>query len=196
MTCIAGIVSKNTVYIGGDSAGVSGDSIRRRKDVKVFELANGSMVLGFTTSFRMGQLLRYGFKVPLHPEDMDDMEYLCTKFVDAIRKRFKDGGWLERKNDMECGGTFLLGYRGKLFYVGSDFQVGESVDGYDAVGSGKEIAIGALAALANMDDITPEDKIIMSLEASEKFNSGVSSPFNIVKTKEKKASKKKRKKRR
>jgi len=194
LTCISGIVHKNIVYIGGDSAGVSGESIRKRKDTKVFELGGGKIVMGFTTSFRMGQLLHYGLKIPPHPANMEDMEYMCTKFVDALRTRFKEGGWMEKRNDMECGGTFLVGYRGRLYYIGSDFQVGESIDGFDAVGSGKEIAIGALQILYSMDNLSPEEKLIMALETSEKFNSAVSAPFNIVKTKTYKKAATKRKK--
>ena len=56
MTCIAGLVHDETVYLAGDSAGTSGWNLTVRADPKVF--ANDSYVMGFTTSFRMGQLLR------------------------------------------------------------------------------------------------------------------------------------------
>lgn len=185
MTCISGIVHNKQVYIGGDSAGISGDSLRYRKDSKVFSLETKSsnrMVIGFTTSFRMGQLINYGFKLPVHPEGIDDMEYLCTKFIDAIRDRFKQGGWLEKRNDMECGGTFLVGYKERLYYIGNDFQVGESISGFDAVGSGRELAIGALHILNSMESLTPEEKIIKSLEAAATYNSAVCAPFNVIST--------------
>lgn len=195
MTCIAGIVKNGIVYIGGDSAGIAGDSLRHRKDEKVFLLKNNidNMAFGFTTSFRMGQLLRYGFKAPDHPKSMNDMEYLCTLFIDAVRNRFKNGGWLERRNDMECGGTFLMGYRGKLYYIGSDFQVGETNNSFDSVGSGREVAIGALHILSSIDSFTVEDKIIKSLEAAEQYNSAVSGPFKIVNTKKEPNTRKNRK---
>jgi hypothetical protein len=197
LTCIAGIVSNGVVYIGGDSAGIAGDSLRHRKDEKVFLLENNldKMAFGFTTSFRMGQLLRYGFKVPDQPRNMDDMEYLCTLFIDSIRNCFKNGGWLEKRNDMECGGTFLMGYRGKLYYIGSDFQVGETNNSFDAVGSGREVAIGALHVLSNMNSFTVEEKIIKSLEAAEQYNSAVAGPFKIVSTKKTKTTKRTKRKR-
>lgn len=187
MTCIAGIVSNGIVYIGGDSAGIAGDSLRHRKDEKVFELKNNldTIIFGFTTSFRMGQLLRYGFNLPNHPKNMSNMEYLCTLFIDSIRNRFKAGGWLERRNDMECGGTFLVGYRGGLYYVGSDFQVGETIKNFDSVGSGREVAIGALHVLEHISDMSPEEKITKSLEAAEHHLSTVAGPFTIVSTKKK-----------
>ncbi len=54
MTAIVGLVHNATVYIGGDSAGVSGYSMTVRADSKVFTI--GPYLMGFTTSFRMGQL--------------------------------------------------------------------------------------------------------------------------------------------
>ena len=61
MTCIVGLVHEGVVYIGGDSAGVGGMSLTVRADEKVFQ--NGEFLMGFTTSFRMGQLLRYSLKL-------------------------------------------------------------------------------------------------------------------------------------
>ena len=68
MTAIVAIRQDNTVYMGGDSAGVAGLKITIRKDPKVF--INGNFLMGFTTSFRMGQLLQYSFKPPEHPKNM------------------------------------------------------------------------------------------------------------------------------
>ena len=68
MTCIVGLVHEGVVYIGGDSAGVAGLSLVVRADEKV--LRNGDFLMGFTTSFRMGQLLRYKLDPPRrHPDD-------------------------------------------------------------------------------------------------------------------------------
>jgi ATP-dependent protease HslVU (ClpYQ) peptidase subunit len=64
MTCIVGMVENGKVYIGGDSAGVSGFDYHIREDQKVFQ--NGDMIFGFTSSFRMGQLLQYSLKIPDH----------------------------------------------------------------------------------------------------------------------------------
>lgn len=39
MTCIVGFIEKNTVYIGGDSAGSTSSLVIRRHDSKVFKNA-------------------------------------------------------------------------------------------------------------------------------------------------------------
>jgi hypothetical protein len=55
MTCIVGLRQGGKVFIGGDSAGISGWDVTVRADPKVF--LSGPYAMGFTSSFRLGQLL-------------------------------------------------------------------------------------------------------------------------------------------
>lgn len=174
MTCIVGVVDKGSVYIGGDSAGVAGWDLVIRRDAKVFR--NGPFLFGFTSSFRMGQLLRYAFTPPEHPADMDVDRYLSTAFVDAVRECLKAGGYAKKDNEKEEGGVFLLGYRGRLLHIGSDYQVGEAFDGYDACGCGDSVARGALFAGARL---RPEMRLRTALLAAERWNNGVRGPFIV-----------------
>ncbi|MFN2388015.1 MAG: hypothetical protein ABR575_00190, partial [Actinomycetota bacterium] len=121
MTCIAALIDNATgrVYVGGDSAGVAGWDLAVRADAKVFR--RGPFVLGFTSSFRMGQLLRYTLEAPQHPEGMADDEYMVTYFVDAVRRCLKRGGVAKRENDVEEGGTFIVGYRGGIYVIEGDY---------------------------------------------------------------------------
>jgi len=179
MTCIVGYVQDGAVYIGGDSAGVGGRyDLRVRADEKVF--VNDEMIFGFTTSFRMGQILRYSFKAPDHPKRLSDYEYLCTKFIDELIECFKKKGFAEVDKNEVKGGSFLLGYKGNLYSVEGDFQVGKVVKNYDACGCGQDYAIGALFALEQQPQ-TPEEKVRMALEAAEQFSGGVRKPFHILK---------------
>ena len=86
MTCIVGYQHKGKVWIGGDSAGVGGLSLTVRADRKVFQ--NKQFIMGFTTSFRMGQLLQYRFKPPSISKGENIETYMCTKFIDGVRKCF------------------------------------------------------------------------------------------------------------
>ncbi|MGW6292457.1 hypothetical protein [Streptomyces sp. NPDC055058] len=173
MTAIVGIVHDGTVYLGGDSAGVAGYALTVRADHKVFR--TGPYVLGFTSSFRMGQLLRYAFAPPA-PDGGDLARFMATTFVDAVRDTLKAGGWLRKDSEQEEGGTFLVGVRGRLFRVAGDFQVGEAADGYDAVGCGDELALGALFATARLG-LAPRDRLRCALSAAERFSAGVRRPF-------------------
>ena len=116
MTCIAGVEHSGKVWIGGDSAGVAGYALTVRADEKVW--VDNGFVFGFTSSFRMGQLLRYNLSLPLQryevPESNAEAEikFMTTHFVDAVRKVLKDGGYAKNDNGQERGGTFLVGWRG------------------------------------------------------------------------------------
>lgn len=146
MTCIAGVVDRGRVVIGGDSAGCAGWDLTVRADAKVFR--NGPYLFGFTGSFRMGQLLRYGFDPPTPPALPEDLfGFLCTRFIDAVRDALKAGGYASKEDERESGGTFLVGVRGRLFRIDSDYQVGESHQPYDAVGCGANVALGYLAGV-------------------------------------------------
>lgn len=145
MTCIVGVVEQEVVYIGGDSAGVAGLDITNRKDPKVFKV--GDFLIGCTTSFRMIQLIRFSFSPPKRHPDKDVFEYMCTEFINEIRNCLKSGGFAEVNCSVENGGSFLVGYCGRLFKIESDFQVGESVDSFQSVGCGEPFALGALSAL-------------------------------------------------
>lgn len=180
MTCIVGIVDKkkNNVVMGADSAGVGNYNITIRKDPKIFY--NEDFLIGCTSSFRMIQLLRFSFKPPLIGKK-DIYEYMCTDFVDAVRECFKDGGFMQKqKMGDDSGGSFLVGYKDRLFQIEDDFQVAESLIGFDACGCGQEYALGALFAT---DSKSAKDRIKTSLEAAESFSAGVAGPFIILETK-------------
>ena len=179
MTCIVGIIDKERIYIGGDSAGVGGYYIRQRKDPKVF--IRDPFIIGFTTSFRMGQLLMSDerFSVRIQKKSESNYEYMVSAFVPAIQKLFKDGGFLESDKDVLTGGTFLVGYNKCLYEIENDFQVAEYDDNYNACGCGREIALGSLYVTGEME-LSPEERIIKALEAASKFSAGVTPPFNIL----------------
>ena len=176
MTCIVGLVHEGVVYIGGDSAGVGGMSLTVRADEKVFQ--NGEFLMGFTTSFRMGQLLRYSLKPPRRHPDDEIHQYMVVDFVNAVRSCLKAGGYASKEDEVESGGTFLVGYAGHLFTVNSDYQVGIPEDGFAAVGSGQDIALGAL--FATQGQATPRDRVLTALRSAERFNAGVRGPFHIL----------------
>ena len=174
MTCIVGLVDKGDVYIGGDSAGIAGLSISIRTDEKVF--GNGPFIMGFTSSFRMGQLLRYKFSPPAQTVHQGDMEYMVTSFVDACRTCFSQNGFGDK--DATHGGTFLVGYKGNLYTIEADHQVGQTMRPFNAVGCGSDLALGAMYATEGLD---PEKRVNLALEAASTFSAGVAGPYVLIK---------------
>jgi hypothetical protein len=176
VTCIAGIAENGVVWLAGDSAGVGGWDLTVRADPKVF--VNGPYVMGFTTSFRMGQLLEHALTPPA-PDPAGLHAFMCTTFVDAVRACLKDGGWASKDKEQEEGGTFLVGVSGRLFRVCDNYQVGEAAGHYDAIGCGGQAACGALFATAGMD---PMRRLGKAMEAAEHLSAGVRGPFMIART--------------
>lgn len=177
MTCIVGLVEDGKVYIGGDSAGVSGFDLRVRQDEKVF--IKNNMVFGFTSSFRMGQILRYSFSIPDHFPNKEDYAYLCTDFIDALIKCFKDNEYATKKDGEVTGGCFLVGYKGQLYRIENDFQVAKVRQNYDSCGCGENYALGALRALEEISK-EPVTLVLHALSVAEYFSAGVRGPFTVV----------------
>ncbi|MER8006937.1 MULTISPECIES: hypothetical protein [unclassified Streptomyces] len=177
MTVIVGLVHRRRVHLAGDSAGSSGSQLTIRRDPKVF--TNGPYVLGFTTSFRMGQLLHHAFQAP-HPEgDLD--RFMVTTFVDAVRTCLKEGGWARKDSEQEQAGAFLVGVQGRLFEIHDDYQVGEPAAGYAAVGCGDDLALGALHATAGLG-LKPRERLTAALRAADHHSSFVSAPYTFART--------------
>jgi ATP-dependent protease HslVU (ClpYQ) peptidase subunit len=176
LTVIVGLVHRKRVHLAGDSAGVSGYRLTIRSDPKVF--TNGPYVFGFTTSFRMGQLLHHAFNPPRPEGDLD--RFMATTFIDAARTCLKGGGWARKEAEQEQAGTFLVGAHGRLFTVDSDYQVAEPADHYAAVGCGDELALGALHATKHLD-LRPRERLTAALSAADHHSAGVAGPYAYAK---------------
>lgn len=178
MTCIVGYVHKKKVYIGADSLAMCDTEIIQRVDPKVF--INKNFLIGFTTSFRMGQILMSSkFNPPKKKLNQTDYDYMITTFIDHIRTLFIDCGFMKSDAGQDEGGTFLIGYNGVLYKIESDFQVIISIDNYNSCGCGQKYALGVLYSLKDTD-YTPEEKITKALDAASYFDGAVGGKFKIL----------------
>jgi len=179
MTCIVGLVENGKVYMGGDSAAACGLDVivRGGDDTKIFK--NDGVLMGYTTSFRMGQLLRYALKVPKQPKKMKDYEYMCTRFVKAVQDCFDKHKYIKKGEDGDTrGGTFLVGYKGNLYTIYDDYQVAISQEDFSACGCGTPFAMGAMLMLIHKN-MSPKEKITRALLTAEHFSGGVRGPFKV-----------------
>lgn len=171
--------SENNVVIGGDSASSTDSNIFSRRDQKVFR--NRDFVIGCTSSYRMMQLLRFSFSPP-DINDKDIYAYMCTDFINEVRRCFRDGGYLQKYSDGDDkGGTFLVGYKNRLFKIESDFQVGESLNDVEACGSGMDFALGSIFSTEGSGE-SINDRILKALKVAEFLSIGVRAPFVIEHT--------------
>jgi hypothetical protein len=174
------MVRDGVVWMGADS--VSGDvgnwHVTTERTPKVF--ARDGLLIGFTSSWRMGQLLRWKLQIPAHPPEMDAHEWMATSFVDAVRDCLKAGGFAKKDNEVEEGGNFLVGYRQRLFEVNQNYHVGEPADDYEACGCGYKYALAAMHATAAI--ACPQKRIRAALEAAAYYSAYVRGPFLVLST--------------
>lgn len=197
MTCIVGIEDGDRVVIGADSAAAMGWSIGTRADAKAWAEGSYRMAFGYTSSFRMGQLLRHRLRIPIDKTpsptmlaDADKLDgWMATQFIDRVRQVLRKGGYTKVEHEREEGGAFLVGVGAHLYGVDSDFQIGRYARGEYAVGCGADIALGALYGIKAADVghgrsvMRAEDRVHLALKAAAEWSNGVRGPFTIVDTK-------------
>jgi len=181
MTCIVGYRAKGKVYIGGDRLASAGNSIDIRKQPKVF--VKKEFAIGYTSSFRMGDILKYIFKIPPISKRMDEMKYMVTIFIPSLIKCLEKNRWLGVNEDVASGGVFLVGINGRLFTIFDDFQVAEEEEDYSAIGCGEDVAKGAMNILTSnilKNDKEIKNAIIRAIEAASTHCAWVGGGVDIV----------------
>lgn len=186
MTCIVGLVDGETVWMGVDSCGSNMWHKFERSDMKLFK-CNGvdNSLISYTSSFRMGQILMYAeglFEELCIMKDEIDHKYMVTKFIPKVQSAFKKGGYGKDNNGDRQGGCFLVAYKGKLFSIESDYQVGINSIGYATDGCGNDFALGSLHTTSSTK-MKPKERILAALRAAATFSAGVGGPFHIANTK-------------
>lgn len=184
MTCIIAYIDKDGVgHMAGDSAGTALGYHSRSDNVHPKVFRNGEMLIGYTTSFRMGQLLQYAFTPPEHPEGMDSYAYMIKLVVPEIRKTFVSSHYI--KADDKEGGTFMIVYRGKLFFIQEDYAVFERPHNFDSCGSGQtssNTVFETIIEFGMLDHIGVREAMMKALEITSRHNITVSGRMDYLNT--------------
>jgi len=117
------------------------------KDPKIVD-NNGILIAG-CGSTRASNVLHYGYTQP-KPTVSDNLDkYVTQKFIPAMRKNFTDAG-IDMKEDGEVAtneGGFLISVKGQIYAIQDDYSWDTDIRNVYVMGSGGDIALGALAAL-------------------------------------------------
>ena len=177
MTVIIGVKEGDTVIIGGDSASIGLNYGKgHRSDKKVF--AVGEFIFGCTTSWRMIQLLQFMFTPPEPQAGRKGMNYMVCQFVPAVKSLFSSNGFGRVENSVGSGGDFLVGWRGGLYEIQSDYQVIEAVD-ILACGCGEQFALGAARAIAGKTGRLGVCGVVKALNVCSHQSAGAYPPFYV-----------------
>jgi ATP-dependent protease HslVU (ClpYQ) peptidase subunit len=177
MTCIVALEVDGQVYMGSDRAGSNGFTTLTVAAPKVFR--NGPLLVGYTSSFRMGQLLQYGLRVPTESPSWDVDRWVSQELMAAVRATFGEGGWNEAQHGVARGGNWLAAIAGRLYEIQANYAFIRSVTGEYAIGSGEYHALGSLHATRNLGWL-PETRILAALNAAAEHVTTVSGPFDLT----------------
>lgn len=143
MTCIIGLEHEGKVYIGGDSSVTRGWEVSVTDQSKVIRV--GCFLVGLAGTMRQLNLLEHHVHPRAQEEGESDEHYVAIGLVEAIRQCFKDNGASKISDNQENSDSIMLvGFKGKLYMVGSAFDVTHFERGFAAIGAGDDYAIGSL----------------------------------------------------
>ncbi|GCJ80999.1 hypothetical protein [Escherichia phage BF17] len=181
MTCIIAHTNGVSSFIAGDKLGSNGFTKTVQTEPKVFEKefiklhddgltrTKEVMALGYTTSFRMGQLLNYNLNLPEQDASQTFSQYLVLKVIPIIRQMFKEE-WGARDASQDVGGgQFIILHNHTIYEVQEDFSVLQPKTRITAVGSGTYHAIAAMQAYIEVEN-----------ESKKPLHERIKSIFKIV----------------
>jgi len=180
MTCVCAFVEKNglkkTVHMIGDSCGSADQDRVCRADNKVFFQKRNDLIMGYSGSYRIGQIARFDLdKLKKRPHGVSLLEWMCGEFVTGLRAALIANG-IEGK---EMDGSLMVGIDGQIFTIDQDFHVGQNLYPYAATGAAESYAYGAMRAM-HAAGHTPKECLDAAMEAAAEFCGAVMAPFTYL----------------
>lgn len=191
MTCIVGVrIPGEGAVLGADSLGGNSASWDDIASPKLYQ-PRLWLALGFTTSWRYGQVLGHELTIALPPDQichrmLDEqgvLHWAVRTLVPTMRTVLKDAGYATRENEHESAGTAVVAIRDHVLRVQDDYAIIEPRSGVAACGSGMDAARVAARAARDIDPLfPPSDLVSFALRHAELESPWVRSPFAFVKT--------------
>lgn len=176
MTCIVAFKQDGKTWIAGDMLGSNGDTKKLIAQPKVFK--NKNLFIGYTTSFRFGQVLEHAWNPPRHiAEDKSDMKYLVEDAIPSMMQCLKDSG-VKEIADFGGYGDCIIVYNQKIYHMQSDNAILEYSD-YESCGSGAVMANALMEWHTNGEELV--DFSVMKLFSTiSKLSCGVSEEYIVM----------------
>jgi hypothetical protein len=137
MTSIVAISTEEGVYLGGDLAGSNGHNIGEVSQSKVFCV--GEFLVGYSGSFRAGQIVEYSWSPPDRILGVCDYNYLVLQIIPSLMVILEGSGFGGYDGTEVKGGNFLLVYEGRVYEVQEDYSILEWVQPVVCLGSGGDV---------------------------------------------------------
>ena len=179
MTTIAILVAQGHVYMSADSAGTSGVGRRwYRTRPKIARLTAGERDVLVATAgpTSLNAFVYFHLKLDAAPNPSDDAD--CDRWAQAVADAITS--WAAEAQPTVLGadghldGTVVLGYAGRVWNI-HEHHADRIATPYLAVGSGGDLALGALAALHTQvaaGQMTPREATRLAVQIAARWDDG------------------------
>lgn len=180
MTTIVGVVHHSTVWLGGDAAMSSEDSVALQTLPKVFN--RGPAVIGVCGQARLEPVMRHVVQVPNFKRGDDPDRWVNVDLANAIRTAVTREGLVTESGWLDLGDSaILVGVAGQLFAIESDLCGWRPLQGFYAIGSGGEKARASLAE-THEKKLQPRTRLKRALERAAAETPFTRPPWTFVNT--------------
>lgn len=189
MTCVIALAKDDHIYMGADGVVSTVNYVWPIKQPKV--CINQDFIFGSAGSPRAVALLRYRFNIPNRRKDQSLDEYISLDFTRTLKECFEMDKWADwQKGDSDedsdgdlpgLGNTaILMGHKGRLYLIDPSCNILELGTNFCALGSGQDIATGAMEALLrNYND--PDYMIKEALGIVSHHWHNIRPPYTVLK---------------
>lgn len=184
MTTIAALTHDGQVYMASDSCAIDYSRAYQLNEPKILKI--GPLLIGLSGYLLDHDLIRYGWTAPTQGRDEDDDRYVRWTVARSLRDFIRNQRHLDTSRGHEnAGWGCLIGLRGRLYALDSDFTITPLAEPYGATGSGGSYAMGVLHALAHTNStLAPRERLDLAVQAACTLDPYTRAPVQHVTTQE------------
>jgi hypothetical protein len=159
--------SESRVYMASDSFSTTKKQNTTETGIIRIPEERPQMLLGFSGHPLVIQSIQSG---SIFPPKNSEWKSMLSFVIDNLRPNLEHLG-----KDFEL----LIAYDQKIFHVGYDFSLTEIKGNYNAIGTGRDYAIGSLYATETNHMINAKDKLTVAIESAIKYDIGSGGEINF-----------------
>lgn len=172
MTCAIGLEAAGAAWLACD-AFVGDDNWRETTTEPKWFRLGARLVVAYAGSLRSAQAAMTTGALRGQRRRESDVAYLSTVVVEAIRQQHRAFEAVGKDHDF----AYIIAHAGKVFGVLEDYGVYRPACGFLAIGTGEQVAVGAVAALP---ELPPEKRLRRALRIATSHCGHVSEPFTVL----------------
>lgn len=197
MSCVIGLVTEQgNVILGADSAANDGNVLIPNLYEKIVTHTISvwpdgpdtiDLAIGTCGSTQIGSIVRNFLELPRLDNPRLVLEYMQTSFLMALMQAISASGY-EREIDPAAvhigGDEILVAINGYLVFIDQNMGISANGRGFDAIGSGREIALGSLQTTHIIKDSPDaQSRVLGALDVVSELSINVAGPYQLVEVK-------------